>query len=51
MITISLDEYGDFEKDGKEPLFIGGIIFDDQEEKEEECTERKRIEAYYKKAI
>ena len=51
MITISLDEYGDFEKDGKAPLFIGGIIFDDQEEKEEECTERKRIEAYYKKAI
>ena len=26
MITISLDEYGEFEKEDTKPLFIAGII-------------------------
>ena len=32
MITISLDEYGEFEKEDTKPLFIAGIIFDDQDD-------------------
>lgn len=51
MITISLDEYGEFEKEEKKPLFIGGLIYDDAEEAGEEREERKRIAAYYRKVI
>lgn len=55
MITISLDEYGEFEKNDNKPLFIAGVIFDDQENagevQTEERVERERIRAYYKKAI
>ncbi|WP_024865797.1 hypothetical protein [Butyrivibrio sp. FCS014] len=55
MITISLDEYGDFEYDNKTPLFIGGLVYDDKETKDqphvEEWTERERIRAYYRKVI
>ena len=55
MITISLDEYGEFEKDDNKPLFIAGLIFDDQEMPgnvhNEERTERERIRAYYKAVI
>ena len=29
MVTISLDEYGEFEKNENKPLFIAGLIFDD----------------------
>ncbi|MGN0424013.1 MAG: hypothetical protein ACI4FY_01730 [Acetatifactor sp.] len=55
MITMSLDEYGDFEKEENRPLFIGGLIFDDGEQAgqihTEEGIERARIRAYYKKVI
>lgn len=59
MITISLDEYGDFEYDDNKPLFIGGLIYDDGENRgsdqpsnrAEEMAERKRITAYYKRVI
>ncbi len=54
MITISLDEYGEFEKQENKPLFIAGVIFDDGEEEEktiEDKIERERIRAYYKKVI
>ncbi|MCR5156201.1 MAG: hypothetical protein K6C96_05935 [Butyrivibrio sp.] len=59
MITISLDEYGDFEYDDNKPLFIGGLIYDDGENsshkqpssRTEEMAERKRIAAYYKRVI
>lgn len=55
MITISLDEQGEFEKEDNKPLFIAGLIFDDQESDTERHTEenveRERICAYYKKAI
>lgn len=55
MITISLDEYGEFEKEENKPLFIAGIVFDDRENAGEihieEKIERERIRAYYKKVI
>ena len=51
MITISLDEYGEFEKEENKPLFIGGLIFDDVADAGEERVERSRIAAYYKKVI
>lgn len=55
MITISLDEYGEFEKEENKPLFIAGLIFDDQENsgeiQVEERIERERIRAYYKKVM
>lgn len=55
MITISLDEFGEFEKEENKPLFVAGLIFDDQEQSREvqveERTERERVRAYYKKAI
>ncbi len=55
MITISLDEYGQFEKSDKKPLYIGGFIYDDLEESDEvnieEHLERERIEAYYKRVV
>lgn len=56
MLTISLDEQGNFENDDNKPLFIAGLIFNDKEETKgaarvEEHIERERIRAYYKKAI
>ena len=51
MITISLDEYGEFEKEDTKPLFIAGIVFDDQDDEKEEWTERNRIKSYYKRVI
>lgn len=55
MITISLDEYGKFEEEVNQPLFIAGLIFDDGEQpgssRTEEKTERTRITAYYKRVM
>ena len=55
MITISLDEYGEFEKEENKPLFVAGLIFDDKEKDSdrhvEESIERERVRAYYKRAI
>lgn len=51
MITISLDEYGEFEKEENKPLFVAGLLYDDRGDTAEEKIERKRIEAYYRKAI
>lgn len=55
MITISLDEYGEFENEDNKPLFIAGVVFDDREQPEEKAIEdrieRDRIRAYYKKVI
>ena len=53
MITISLDEYGNFERDEHKPLFIAGLIYDDNQtcagdSHIEVQTERERIVAYYK---
>ena len=51
MITISLDEYGDFEEQNRKPLMIAGIMFDDGNKEYEVNNERKRIRAYYKKVL
>lgn len=63
MITISLDEYGEFEKEENRPVFIAGLIYnsrgflqdnhqeDSKVDNAEEKTERERIRAYYRKAI
>lgn len=51
MVTISLDEYGEFEKNENKPLFIAGLIFDDLDKDDEVLAERARIKSYYKKAI
>ncbi len=53
MITISLDECGDFEgvRERIEPVYIGGLIFDDHGISGEADNERKRISAYYRAAI
>ncbi len=51
MITISLDEYGLFERDNLMPMFIGGLFFDDAGLANETETERKRIEKYYRNVI
>lgn len=50
MITISLDEQGDFEGIKKEyaPIFIGGILYDDMGDNADYQNERKRIEGYLK---
>lgn len=51
MKVISLDEQGDFEKMGREgsnPVFIAGIIYDDQDYEEEISQEKKRIVEYLK---
>ena len=53
MLTITLDEQGDFEniqnKLEKEPVFIGGIIYDDMGIAGEKINEIKRLKSYYKK--
>lgn len=52
MITIALDEQGDFENlEGKlenAPVFIGGIIYDDIEDSDDYDNERKRLQKYLK---
>lgn len=53
MITIALDEQGDFEgmfddiKTG-EPIFIGGVVFDDCNIRKEQQREKERIHHYLK---
>lgn len=53
MLTISLDEYGEFEnyENAKRLTLIAGVIYDDQGNKEDTKNERRRIEAYYRKVI
>ena len=53
MITLSLDEFGDFEglQNKKEPVFIGGLLFDDADQRGEQYRERNRIRSYYQKVI
>ena len=53
MLTISLDEYGDFEgiKKRKAPIFIAGLIFDDLNIEKEKYNECRRIEAFYRAVI
>ncbi len=53
MLTYALDEFGDFEgfKKSNEPIYIGGLIYDDCSVKGEELIERKRVTAYYQSVI
>lgn len=53
MLTYALDEYGDFEglRQTKEPVYIGGLIYDDHSVDRETSCERKRVEAYYQAVI
>lgn len=53
MLTISLDEYGDFEglKGKNEPVYIAGVIYDDLGDKSDRDNERKRIQSYYETVI
>lgn len=53
MLTYALDEYGDFEglKQTNEPVYIGGLIYDDHSVNGEERLERKRVRAYYEAVI
>ena len=52
MITIALDEQGDFENLEKQlstnPVFIGGILYDDNGDEEDYRTEKKRLGQYLK---
>lgn len=53
MFTLALDENGDFEGVSRDtqPVFIAGLIYDDQDESGETLYERKRIKAYYEEVI
>ena len=48
MITITLDEQGDFEgvKDGHAPVFIGGILYDDKGNVGDYYNEERRIDLF-----
>lgn len=52
MLTIALDEQGKFENvegyEGKEPLFIGGLIYDDRDSSADHDREKRRIRLYLK---
>lgn len=50
MITIALDENGDFEglnRDGDEATFLAGLLYDDNGDEMDTENERERIIAYY----
>lgn len=52
MITIALDENGDFEGlkgSGGEPIFLAGLLYDDGGDEYDTQNERKRIIEYYKR--
>lgn len=53
MITIALDEYGDFEgiRQEKGPVYIAGVLYDDGGDKQETKAERRRLAAYYRTVI
>ena len=49
MITIALDEQGDFEnlnnKLNTEPVFIGGLLYDDTGDLQDYNTEKSRLQS------
>lgn len=51
MITIALDEFGDFENASQthEPIMIGGLLYDDRDDTYDEKNERERIQKYYQR--
>ncbi len=50
MITVALDEQGDFEnlnnKLNSEPVFIGGVLYDDCGDSNDFDTEKRRLQSY-----
>ena len=52
MITIALDENGDFEgfiaSGNKEPLFIAGIVYDDKDHDKDAWNEKQRLDDYFR---
>jgi len=52
MITIALDENGDFEgfkgAGNKEPLFIAGIVYDDKGHDNDAWNEKQRLDDYFR---
>ena len=52
MITIALDENGDFEgfkgSGNKEPLFIAGIVYDDKGHDNDAWNEKERLDDYFR---
>lgn len=53
MITLSLDENGDFEGYWKkrDALLIGGVLFDDVDDTSEVTNEKRRIAAFYRRIM
>lgn len=53
MITLALDEFGDFEgvKNDDKPVGIAGILYDDAGDKSDLRNERNRIREFYKRSI
>lgn len=52
MITIALDEYGSFEKakNGyKQPVFIAGLVYDDNNKGKDAEYEKKRLDQFFRK--
>lgn len=50
MITIALDENGDFEgrkKRGNQPIFIAGLLYNDMNDAHDTANERERVVNYY----
>ena len=53
MITLSLDEFGDFEgiKGDNNPIGIAGILYDDGGNITDTVNEKKRVEMFYRMCI
>lgn len=53
MLTLSLDEFGAFEgfSNSSQPVYIAGLLYDDNDEGNDKGEERKRIRAYYNAVI
>lgn len=53
MITLALDEFGDFEgiENNNKPVGIAGILYDDSNDEGDTANERKRLKEFYKACI
>ncbi len=51
MVLLSLDEYGNFENIKDMPVFIAGVLYDDNGDSDDIEHERHRIADYYKRVI
>ena len=53
MITLSLDEFGEFERgnESDSPMGVAGILYDDHGDEQDAANERDRIKKYYEMCI